>query len=314
MIMVALYIALALLGCVIVFYVIPNVFVAVALYNILLVRTKKTKWARGCSWDDEEQQCMFDTGKEWGAKNEEYHSTLTVKSGKFRLVGEYFDFGNDKAVIMVPGRMEMCEYSYYFAEPYKKSGYNVLAIDNRSHGLSDGKFDDLGLKEYKDLLAWAKKLHDEYGIKKIWFHGMCIGAATCLYACTAENAPDYIQGMTNEGMFIHFGDMLEKRIAERNHKVHPCLDIVIGLITVVSGRNPVKHGPVNYIEKMNKPMLFMYSKKDVYSDPEKINGMYEKCPAVKQIKWFNEGIHSHIRINQTEEYDKTIEDFLAENA
>lgn len=311
--MIGLYIALGIVGGVLVFYVFPNLLVATVLYAKLLVRTSKKKWARNCSWDDEEQIKMFAIGEEWGIEHEKYHSQVSVRSGKYNLVGEYFDFGYDKAVIVVPGRMETCVYSYYFAQPYEKIGYNVLAIDNRSHGLSDGRYNTLGLKEYRDLLEWAKFLHNEKGVSKIWFHGICIGASTALNAFVCDDAPDYLEGLTVDGMYIHFGDMLEKRIRERGHAVHPCLDIVMQEIKVHAGKNPAKNGPIHCIDKMNRPMLFMYSKEDVYSDAESIGAMFEKCGSSKKtIKWFDKGIHSHIRINAEEEYDKTIIDFVKE--
>ncbi len=311
--MIALYICLGIIGAFLLFYVIPNMFVAAVVFNILLVRTNKKKWSRTCSWDDPEQQRMFDEGEQWGKENDRYHRQVSVKNGRLKLVGEYFDFGFDKTVIIVPGRMETCVYSYFFAEPYKRSGYNVLAIDNRSHGLSDGKYNTLGMQEYKDLLVWAKFLHDG-GVKKIWFHGICIGGATALNAFTAKDAPDYLEGLTVDGTYLHFGDMLARRIKARNRKPHPCTEFVMFYEFLVSGKNPAKHGPIHYIDKMNKPMLFLYSREDVYSPEEAVNMLYEKCPAPKKLVWFDKGIHSHIRINSPESYDAAISDFIAQNA
>lgn len=312
--MIALYIVLGIVGAGLIFYVIPNVFIATVVFVKLLVRTSKKKWSRNCSWDNEEQRQMFAIGEEWGKAHEKYHSQVSIRSGRFTLVGEYFDFGNDKAVIIVPGRMETCVYSYYFATPYEKMGYNVLAIDNRAHGLSDGRHNTLGLKEYKDLLAWATFLHDKKEIKKIWFHGICIGAATALNAFTCENAPDFLEGLTTDGMYLHFGDMLEKRIRERGHSAHPCVEIVLHEITLFSGKNPAKNGPIHCIDKMKKPMLFLYSREDVYSDPESVKALYDTCGSKnKKVQWFDKGIHSHIRINAEKQYDDTIMDFIKES-
>lgn len=312
--MLVLYITLGILGAFLLFYALPNLLIATVIYRTLLVRTNKKKWSRECSWDDPEQIEMFAEGERWGKENEKYHKRVSIKNDGLNLVGEYFDFGFDKSVIIVPGRMETCVYSYFFAEPYKNAGYNVLAIDNRSHGLSDGRYNTVGMKEYRDLIAWAKFLHDEYKIKNIWFHGICIGGATALRAFTCENPPDYFEGLTVDGMYLHFGDMLEKRIKERKHSPHPCTEIVMAYIKLVSGKNPAKNGPIACIDKMNKPTLFLYSKQDIYSPESEITKLYDKCPAKKKIVWFEKGIHSHIRINAPELYDKTIEDFIRENA
>ena len=91
--MIALYICSGIIGAALVLYVFPNLLIASVLYRILLVRTSKKKWSRNCSWEDEEQKKMFALGEEWGKERENYHERVSVKSGKFTLVGEYFDFG-----------------------------------------------------------------------------------------------------------------------------------------------------------------------------------------------------------------------------
>ncbi len=313
--MTALYIILGIVGFVLFSCLLVNcVIVPIVIFKILLVRTKPEKWSRNCSWDNEEQKRMFALGEEWGEKYKDFHRQVSVTSDGFKLVGEYFDFGCDRAVIIVSGRMETCVYSYYFAEPYRKMGYNVLAIDNRSHGLSEGRYNTVGMLEYRDLLKWSAFLHDECHVKSVWFHGICIGSATALNALTAKDAPDYLAGLTNDGMYLHFGDMLEKRIKERKHAPQPTTEIILLLIKLVSGKNPKKYSPVNCIGEMKKPMLFLYSKEDIYSTPADIGQMYEKCGSEKkQIVWLEKGIHSHVRINAVEKYDGTIEEFLKEN-
>ncbi len=131
-------------------YFLLTFIISCIIYTKLFVRTSPEKWSRTVSWPDKELQTMFDEGKKWGEENEKYRKHVEIDSCGFHLVGEYFDFGFDKAVIIIPGRSESGTYSYYFSEPYKKSGYNVLAIDNRCHGLSEGKYNTLGLKEFQD--------------------------------------------------------------------------------------------------------------------------------------------------------------------
>lgn len=124
--MIALYIFLGIIGAALVLYVFPNLLIASVVYRILLVRTSKKKWSRNCSWDDEEQKKMFALGEEWGKEREKYHERVSIKSGKFNLVGEYFDFGYKKAVIIIPGRMETCVYSYYLPLLTKNSAITCL--------------------------------------------------------------------------------------------------------------------------------------------------------------------------------------------
>ena len=96
------------------------------------MRTSKKKWGRECSIpEDAEYLRMFEEGLDWDKKYSGYKRTVNIKNGRFHLFGEYFDFGSKKAVIIIAGRMESLLYSYFFAEPYRAAGYNVLK-DRRS--------------------------------------------------------------------------------------------------------------------------------------------------------------------------------------
>ena len=305
-----LWISLSVVGAVLIFYFLPTLLISNVIFTVLFVRDKKDKWTRTVSWDNEEQRQMFALGAKWGEKYEKYMTQVSIQSGKFKLVGDYFDFGNKKAVIVIPGRMEAGTYSYYFSEPYRLAGYNVMAIDNRSHGLSEGRYNTIGLKEYKDILNWAKFLHDEKGIETIVIHGICIGSATALYACVAKNSPDYIKGMVADGMYVNFHESLKNHLIEKKKPTFPFTGEIMGMMWLVAGKSAKIHSPIREIKKLKKPILFIYSKEDTYSVPELGQKLYDTCPSPKRLVWFDHGVHSHVRINDEKKYDQTVVDFL----
>lgn len=291
----------------------PVIIIPALIYFITLVRTSKKKWGRKCSYPKDKEICeMHDIGVAWAEKYKEFKSEVDIYSGKYHLFGEYFDFGFDKAVIIISGRTESLLYSYYFAEPYRVSGYNVLVIDNRAHGKSDGVFNSLGYKEHRDVIEWCRFLHDKHGNKQIFLHGICIGASNALFAAAADDSPEYIQGLVTEGMFLNFYEMMNNRIKNFHQPVYPALWEIRGYIKLFTGYDIKKDGPVFRIEKLKKPILMMQSKEDIFSLPEKAKILYDKCSAPKKLVYFEKGRHSHIKINAPEKYDKVIVDFLAE--
>ena len=235
----------------------------------------------------------------------------TAKSG-FHLVGEYFDFGEKKSVIIIAGRMESLLYSYYFAEPYRQLGYNVLVIDNRSHGLSEGKYLSLGFKEYRDILRWGELLHDKFRQESIVLHGICIGSSAALFALCAPECPDYFRAMVAEGMFTTFHDTFVNHMIDGNHPVYPATPFVMAYIRLFGGADVVHDGPIVRITQLKKPILFLHSKEDVFSLPEEVQRVYDKCTSDKELVWFDKGAHSRVRINASEKYDDTITAFLKE--
>lgn len=297
------------------FWIASYFIVAAIVYNILLVRTSPQKWSRECSLkDDEEQKRMYAAGNEWCDRYSDKLCEVSITSDGFRLVGEYINFGFDKAVIIIAGRTEGCKYSYYFAEPYRQAGYNVLVIDNRCHGFSEGKYVSLGLKEYKDILRWGEFLYNEHGNQKIVLHGICIGSATALYALTASECPSYFAGMVADGMYVDFKESIKNHMIEQNRKnIRICLKLLTFYFRLRTGKKMVQQGPLSYIGQLQKPILFIYSKQDIYSVPEKGQLLYDTCQCKKQLAWFERGAHSKVRINNTEKYDNTVIEFLAEN-
>lgn len=282
------------------------------LYSALLVRTKKEKWGRDVSMpEDPEYVAMYNEGLKWGNAYESHCRELDIKNGRLRLFGKYFDFGSDKAVIIIPGRMECCSYSFSFAEPYRRASYNVLAIDVRAHGLSDGKICSLGYKEYSDIIAWGTYLHDNLHIKEIVLHGICIGASTALFTMISDKCPNYFRAMVADGMYVSFGESFKNHMIEKKRPLFPFYPLVMLYIRLISGVDAVNDGPLNRISKLKKPILFIHSRKDIYSLPEKTEELYARCGSeYKTISWFDNGGHSRVRFNNPEKYDITVKNFL----
>lgn len=288
--------------------------IAKKVYEEQLVRTTPEKWGRSCSFpDDAEQVQMWNDGIAWMEQNRSRITELHIENDGLNLYGEYFDFGSDRCVIILPGRCESLVYSYYFAPPYEKAGFNILVIDTRCHGKSDGKYNTIGVQESRDVLAWAKLMHDQLGNKEIYFHGICIGTSSGLFALTSENCPDYMRGFTTEGCYISFYETFKRHMMALNRPLFPVLQMVMHEIRKHTGTNVYKDKPITAITKI-KPdcrVLFLYGQQDIFSIPEKSRQLYNACSSQdKKLVWFEKGGHSHLRINNTEQYDQAIIDFF----
>ena len=64
-------------------------------------------------------------------------------------------------------------------------GFNVLLVDQRAHGESEGKYLTFGVNERFDCLSWASYAAERFGNDvKIYLYGISMGAATVLMAST----------------------------------------------------------------------------------------------------------------------------------
>lgn len=310
---IVIILAVLLLGG-LVFMLIYTLPIAKRVYKEQLVRTSPDKWGRSCSFpDDAEQVQMWNDGIAWMEANKEKITEVEIENDGFHLVGQYFDFGAKRCVLILPGRCESLVYSYYFAPPYEKAGFNVLVIDTRCHGMSGGTYNTIGVQESKDVLAWAKLLHDRFGNEEIYFHGICIGTASGLFALSAPNCPAYLKGLVTEGCYISFSETFKRHMMALNRPLFPVLQLVMREIYRHTGTNVYKSKPISAIRKIRPDcrILFLYGEKDIFSIPKKSRKLYAACVSQdKKLVWFEKGGHSHLRINNTEKYDQAIIDFF----
>ena len=283
-------------------------------YFSQLVRTEPEKWARVCSApENEEQQAMWDQGVLWADGHTDIKQDVQIQSDGFNLYGEYYDFGKKRCVIILPGRCESLMYSYYFAPPYEQAGFNVLVIDTRCHGKSDGIYNTIGVKESNDVIAWARFANETLSNDEVYFHGICIGTAAAIFTLAKKDCPDFIKGLVTEGCFVSFRETFKRHMIADKRPLFPVLDLVMLQINRYTKTNVYRDKPIRAIKRIKKDarVLFLYGKKDIFSLPEKSQKLFDACAAEgKKLVWFDEGGHSHLRINNTDRYDNQIFEFF----
>ena len=310
------YIVLIILGILtflfLFFYFLPIYVVAHVIYKDKLVRTNQDKWSRKCSCpNDEEQVEMFEIGLKWAEQYKDNIKEVDIYNDGFHLFGELFDLNKKKTAIILPGRMESLLYSYYYAKPYVDAGFNVLVIDTRSHGLSEGKYNSVGLLEYRDVIAWIKMLEDKFNQEEVVIHGVCIGASTGVFAVVDKDAPKSVKGIVVDGMYQTFYETFRTHVKEEKKPGWPFLNFIMHFMKRDMNVDAKNNGPIYVVDKIQKPILFIYSLEDKFSLPQKSEELVKKCQSKqKEVKVFEHGGHSHVRINNQEEYDKTIQEFL----
>lgn len=275
----------------------------------MFVRDSKSKWGRENSCpENQEHSVMFNAGLDWGNQYKDCIKEVAVENDGLKLYGEYFDFGGDKCAVILPGRAESLLYCYYFGEPYRKLGMNVLVADPRAHGESEGTESGIGIKETGDVKAWMEYIQKEFGIRKFVIHGVCIGSSTAIFLA-ARNLP-YLEAIVLEGPYANFSNVLKQRTKAVGKPTFPVVQEMTYLFKK-AGVDILKEKPSSYIGKINIPTLFLCGKQDYSSLPVLSKKLFAMCSAPKKtIVWFDEGAHSHLRIKNTQSYDEAIIDFM----
>lgn len=303
--------AILLIGGVVAMFVI-TVPIARNVYENQLVRSSADKWGRVCSApDNEEQMRMWNSGNAWADEHRAYIKVVQIENDGLKLYGEYFDQASDKCAIILPGRCECLKYSYYYAKPYFDAGMNVLVIDARAHGNSDGKYSTVGVAESRDCNAWIRHICNTFSVNEVYLHGICVGCSTAILAMTAKDAPDQIKALIADGCFVSFRETFKRHMIADHRPLFPVLDLVMLEIYRQTGANVFAAAPIRHIGKIDRRVLFLFGEKDIFSVPKKSRKLFAACGSKdKQIVWMPEGAHSHIRLNNTEQYDNAIKAFV----
>lgn len=254
---------------------------------------------------------MWNISLTWAEKEKQYKEEVHIVNDNLNLYGEFYNFGSKKTVIIMPGRCESLRYSCFYAEPYHELNINVLVIDSRAHGISDGKYNTAGIFESRDVMAWIRFLHDEKGQEGIYAHCICIGGSAALMAAVNSESPSYFKGIVFDGLFYSFKETFANHQVALGHRLFPVFNLIWFWFRVKTGVSINKSFPYLYLPELTIPVVFLYGKKDIYSLPERSELLFKSCGSKnKQIVWFENGAHSHLRLNNLLEYDQAVADFF----
>lgn len=96
-------------------------------------------------------------------------------------------------------RNSMAVFAKHYYDTY---GAQVLIVDARAHGLSDGNVIGFGYHDRNDLQLWIKTVKDELGVNiNIVLHGVSMGASTLLYA-SIDGYDSNVKGIICDSAFI----------------------------------------------------------------------------------------------------------------
>ncbi len=296
----------------IVFSVCYTLPIAEKLYKSQWTRQDETKFIRGCSDTSFDYHLdMFNQGMKYRESVKDKIKEVEITSLGIKLVGEYYDFGFDKAIIIIPGRTETCLYGAYYVEPMMLGGYNVLCIDPRAHGLSEGKLLTLGKDESIDAIEWAKFLHEKCNVKKVALYGLCGGATASCLAFANPNCPNYLNTFIADGMFYSFFRVYKRHIQDEKKPVYPVISEIMHKIKKYNNVNPYKCAPNKIIKTISPNLLVISGNQDKFALADEARMMCESCPTKdKTFTLIKNARHSHLRYDNKKDYDEAIIKFL----
>ena len=125
-----------------------------------------------------------------------WEAVETVSFDGLRLTGRYLHFSDiSPTAICFHGWHGTALRDFCGGGPIIRDlGFNLLLVDERAHGNSEGSFQSLGILERRDVLSWIDYAIERSPRKdpKIALYGISMGAATVLMA-SGMNLPENVK-------------------------------------------------------------------------------------------------------------------------
>ena len=181
----------------------------------------------------------------------------------------------------------------YTARFLHENGCNLLFIDQRCCGASEGEFITFGAKEQHDVRKWtyyiAKKNKDKL---PVYLYGESMGAAAVLMA-SGHKLPQEVRGLIADCGFQSMKGQLEDIAANwfHLHWVQLLLLRVDLFCALLAGFRMKDADTTKAMRKNKTPVLFFHGLKDTYVVPINTRYNYSMCQAPKELVMIPEARH-----------------------
>ncbi len=235
---------------------------------------------------------------------------ITADDG-IKLYGELFrKVNSDRYVLIAHGYNCTSEDLHCYLPDFYNNGYNVLFVDLRAHGKSEGEYVGMGWLERLDIKKWCEYLNYLAPRGSVVLFGLSMGAAAVMMAC-GEDLPDNVKACIEDSGYSSVGSIQKTLLKEAYHiPSFPILNAADIVARKKAGYSFLKADTCKQLQKSNIPILFIHAKGDSYVPFENVNLLYEAANEPKEMYTVPEGEHVCSCFYDRETYFRTVFKFI----
>lgn len=255
--------------------------------------------------------------KRWLKKQDTELITVRTFDG-LNLYGLYLPAKekSNKLVICVHGFRSKGESEHSgTAKEYHSQGFNVMIVDDRAHGMSEGRYVGFGILDSQDCRKWI-----DLGVKlvgrdaEIYLHGVSMGGATVLYTGTKiNNRPlqPQVKGIIADCPFTSPWDVFS-HVLNAGYKLptFPVLNIASEICKRKAGYTFSAKNNLDSINEIEVPVLFIHGDDDNFVPTWMSKEMFAARTKQKKILIVKGAGHGESFYADKELYMNTIYDFI----
>lgn len=168
-------------------------------------------------------------------------------------------------------------------------GWNVLAVDLRAHGSSEGDWAGMGGPDAADLAVWAGDIVRRYGEDaRIVLHGHSMGGATVLGASAEDALPRQVEAVVADCSFTSAGAMfddLARSVVPLRSARTLLFEEAREWLRKQGGYDLSLSAPIERVRASRVPVLFFHGTADNFVPPWMTGALFDACAA--PLKWLH---------------------------
>lgn len=174
----------------------------------------------------------------------------------------------NKFIVLVHGVSICYVGSLKYFDIFYKNGFNVLIVNQRRHGKSEGKYSTYGFYEKYDVNMWIEYLKSRFGNDIILgLHGESMGAGTVM-----ETIPlnDSIKFVIEDCGYSNFHELIGFQITHKYKNrlvrkiLRPSLLFANFFMKTKAKFSMKKIVPIDIVASTSLPMMFVHGKGDYF--------------------------------------------------
>jgi pimeloyl-ACP methyl ester carboxylesterase len=216
-------------------------------------------------------------------------------------------------VVHGKSKCRSCEFDdrfMEFAARLHAGGFNLLLVDLRAHGQSEGKRFTLGDHERRDVLGAVDWLGGR-GFESIGIVGVSLGAVSSVGAASDPESGHLVKALVIDSSFADLSELLRVRFTKESGLPGIFFPGSLFMARVLVGTDPYAVKPVQDLPRVGAPVMVIYGGQDDIVPIDQLQAMAAVRPDAET--WFvADAAHARIYNAQPEQYVSRVTRFLDE--
>lgn len=232
-----------------------------------------------------------------------------------KLHALFINNNTNKTIICVHGyKAKDGLYDFGMSARFLNSlGYNLLFVDNRAHGLSQGKYIGFGVLDSIDVNSWVDYLVTNMKQETIILYGMSMGAATVLNTDSSPSDSSQVKAIIADCGFASGYDEVAYQIKKMYHlpsfPLVPISNILLKLLAKYSLKDKKAY---KSIKNYKNNLLIIHGSRDHFVPTSDAYKIFENATCKKKLLIIKDASHAKSYLKDTKLYEKTVREFLDE--